>query len=99
MNQPNQPNTDNPLVQIDGKEYHFQDLPDNVKELIMLHNKWHNELIILKSEGMKLEAAIRMIAQDIGGMMPKSAKKDKELETFHEYDTLRPPPSMADGNG
>ena len=95
MNQP-----DNPSVQIDGKEYNFKDLPEPVQNLVALHNKWSNDLLIAKTEVMKLEFALQKAATEIGNEMQKNSKPASPahtivtpprppLETFPEYDTLR----------
>lgn len=52
-------------ISIDGKNYNYDDLTDNVKNLVQLYNKWNLEFQDSKMETMKLEFALTVLSKQI----------------------------------
>jgi hypothetical protein len=58
--------TEEQTVNIDGKTYVFADLPDDLKNMIVLYNRWNTQLADVRSDAIKLELALKQISIDIG---------------------------------
>ena len=66
------PEQANPKIDIDGKSYYFLDLPQDVQNMVVLYNEWKNELIKMKNDCIRNEAAMIKISTDIGTTMKKN---------------------------
>ena len=56
---------DEKTVTIDGKNYQFDDLPNDIKNMVQLYNKWNFEYQNSKTETMKLEIALAGLSKQI----------------------------------
>ena len=81
-------------VTIDGEQYVFDDLSDEIKNMIALWNAWNVDLQKSKSEVIKNETAMYKISMDI----TRAVKEPTSRSTANKSSTDIKLPRDANGN-
>lgn len=66
-----------PKIVIGGKEYNAEDLTQQQRELVALHQKWTFQLRESREDTIKTELAIQNISQTIARSIDESSKENE----------------------
>lgn len=73
----------NDKVTIDGKEYVLEDLPENLRNMVILHGNWQAEMAKTRADLFKTDLALNALIKSIREELDMSNKvvQDAEIVT------------------